>query len=196
MAAAVCDCPDTSSTSSTGRPNSRARSAAEPERPGSRRNAVEQAHRAFDHHRVGIARRLRRQRRKQPGRHRPAVEVDAVASGRRLVEAGIDIVRPRFRAAHGMPRRLSALSSPIVTEVLPEPERGAPTMIARAFIFAPQFLAQRHDMADHDQGRGDDILPRRRLGQRAQRRHHRALLGQRRVLDERRRRVLAPARRP
>ena len=71
----------------------------------------------------------------QGRRHRPAVEIDAGRAGRRGVEAGIDVVRPGLRAAHAQGRAgASARSSPIVTLVLPEPERGAPMMRPRALM--------------------------------------------------------------
>ena len=172
------------------------RQAVEPREIGGRagaprlgRDAVEQAHRAFDHHHVGVAGGLRRQRGEQRRRHRPAVEIDAARPVAASWKPGIDVVRPGFRACARRPRRASARSSPMVTEVLPEPgARRADD--DRAGAHRPNFSRSDDDMADDDQGRGDDIFPRRRLHQRAQRRDHRALLGQRRVLDQRRRRVV------
>ena len=66
----------------------------------------------------------------QGRRHRPAVEIDAGQPGRRRVEARIDIVRAGFGAARPRCRAgRSARSRPMVTLVLPEPERGAPMMM-------------------------------------------------------------------
>ena len=100
------------------------------------------------------------QRAEQAGRHRPAVEIDAGQAGGGGVEAGIDVVRARiWRRAPASPRRASARSRPMVTLVLPEPERGAPMMMARAVMpRRPQLLAHGDDAADDDQRRRDDML--------------------------------------
>ncbi len=54
MAAAVCDWPETSSTSSTGRPNSRGKVGRRARAPRLAQNAVEQAHGALDDHQIRI----------------------------------------------------------------------------------------------------------------------------------------------
>ena len=99
-AAAVCACAATSSTRSTGRPKRAARSAVAPERPGNPGDAVEQAHDAFDHQDLGVARRIGRERIEQRRRHRPAVEIDARRAGRGGMERGIDVVRACLGGPH------------------------------------------------------------------------------------------------
>ncbi len=167
--------------------------------PGLRRDAVEQAHGAFDHDDFGVRCRFRGQRAEQSRRHRPAVEVDAGQAGCGGVKAGIDIVRSGFRAAH-------ANSAPGQCAQDADGDRGlagagarrADDDRARRHRVSPQLLAQRHDAADDDQGRRDHVFPRRRLDQRAERRDDRAFMRQGRVLDQRRRRSSGspPARNP
>ena len=141
-AAADCDCPDTSSTSSTGRPKCAARSAVAPRRPAAP-GAVEQAHDAFDDENVRAGCGLRGQRVEQRARHRPAVEIDARRAGRRGMERRIDIVRPGLGGAHARCRAArSAASSASVTVVLPAPERGAAMMRPRAVTANPFQLRQ------------------------------------------------------
>jgi len=76
------------------------RCAAPSPRPG---KPVEQAKHAFDHEHLRIARRLCSKRVEKVGRHRPAVEIDARAAGRRGMEGGIDVIGARFRRADRNP---------------------------------------------------------------------------------------------
>ncbi len=66
-------------------------------------HAVEEAHRALADQQVGAGRRAPRQRADECRRHRPGVEVEAVATGRGGVEGGIDVVRPVLAGRHRDP---------------------------------------------------------------------------------------------
>ena len=57
-------------------------------------HAVEQAHRPFADQQVGAGRRAPRQHADEVRRHRPGVEVEAVAAGGGCVEGGVNVVRP------------------------------------------------------------------------------------------------------
>ena len=91
-AAADCDCPATSMTSSTGRPSRAARSADAPVLSGGGGDAVEQAHGALDDEEVGMRGVPGHQRIDQRRRHGPAVEIEARPPGRRGMKARVDIV--------------------------------------------------------------------------------------------------------
>ena len=65
-----------------------------------RRDAIEQPHRGFAQRELAFSRRLRGERGQKLGRHRPGIEIDALAPRRRGVEGRIDIVGAGLQADH------------------------------------------------------------------------------------------------
>ena len=111
-AAADCDCPDTSSTSSTGRPITRGKIGRGPGAARLQADAVEQAHDAFDDEDVASGRRRAHQPVEQRGRHGPAVEIDACPPRRRPHGTPGRYSRARpWPPARASPRRRKAASS-------------------------------------------------------------------------------------
>ncbi len=68
---------------------------------GRRRGAVEQAHDALDHQRVGAGGGVHGEAVEERRRHRPAVEIDARRAGHRGMKRRIDVIRPGLGRAHG-----------------------------------------------------------------------------------------------
>ena len=132
IAAADCACPDTSSTSITGRPSTRATSAEAPVAPG---GAGAPSNRPIDASTMSeIAARA------APASARSSA--GAIAQESRLtlsrprgggVEGAVDVIRPRLRARDATPRARSARSRPSVSVVLPPPERGAAIIRPRSW---------------------------------------------------------------
>ena len=66
-------------------------------------DAVEQAHGALDDEKIGARPAPLHQRIDQLGRHRPAVEIEALPSRGGLMESGVDIVGPHLRRLYRQP---------------------------------------------------------------------------------------------
>ncbi len=129
-------------------------------------DAVEQAHDAFDDENLGALRGLANERVEQRRRHRPAVEIDARRAGRRRVEGGIDIVRPRLCRAHGdaappqrgeQAERHRGLARARARRRDDEAARGHRERPRRCRDGAEAFPCG-HDVADHDDRRRLDAL--------------------------------------
>ena len=133
----------------------------------------------------------RGQRVEQRRRHRPAVEIDAGQAGRGGVEAGVDVVRSRFRAA-------CAHASPGQRAQYADRDRGLARARARradddraGAHRAPRSLSRNATMPPMTIRAGETTFSRAAaLDQRAERRDDGAFVRQGRVLDERRRRVV------
>ena len=102
-AAALCEWPETSRISSTGRPNRAARSAPAPVAPSGPATPSNSPIEDFDDQKIGRRRGIIRDHAELRGRHRPAVEIMARPSGRRFMEGRVDIIRARFRRPDGDP---------------------------------------------------------------------------------------------